>query len=67
MAFLKLKWVPCHLMQGRGVREGPQRARHLSSPADVTACVTQVGISQNTERCSSSSVSQPQIRVISPG
>ena len=40
---------------------------HLSSPADVTACVTHVGISQNTERCSSSSVSQPHTLVISPG
>ena len=67
MAHLKVEWVPRHRMQGRGVREGLQRAGHLSLPADVTACVTQVGISQNTERCSSSSVSQPQIRVISPG
>ena len=40
---------------------------HLSSPWDVTPAVIQVGISQNTERCMSSSDSQPQMRVISPG
>ena len=63
----KLTWVPCHLMQGQVSGRGLQRVGHLSSPADVTACVIHVGISQNTERCSSSSVSQPQILVISPG
>lgn len=42
-------------------------AADLSSPWEVTPAVTQVGISQSTGRCRSSSDAQPQTRVISPG